>query len=84
MKVTKDDIKNKLLQYLNNQLTLEQLVAWSEKMVQEAEYDEKDFGLIRDILSRLGVADVKAFGLTWDDCSKILSSLGYQIKVAVV
>lgn len=84
MTVTKEDIKNQLLQYFNHQLTLDQLVDWAEKMVQEATYHEKDFGIIRDSLSRLGLADVKVFGLTWDDRSQILASLGYHVKVAVV
>jgi len=52
-------------------------------MVSEAEYNEKDFELIRDILDRLGLADVREFGLSWDDCYDYLSRLGYQVKVTV-
>jgi hypothetical protein len=32
---------------------------------------------------RLGVADVKAFGMTWEDCEDFLSKLGYRINLTV-
>lgn len=84
MKITREHIKTKLLQYLNHSITTEELVDWAEDAIQEAEYNSKDFDKIRDILSRLGLADVKEFGLTWDDCYNFLSALGYQVEVAVV
>ena len=34
--------------------------------------------------SVLGVADVKAFGLTWEDCEWFLSQLGYTVRIEVV
>jgi len=34
-------------------------------------------------VSRLGVADVKAFGLTWEDCEQFLKQLGYSVRVEV-
>ncbi len=83
MKVSKEDVANKILAYLNRSISLEQIVDWAEGMICEAEYDEKDFGLIRDILGHLGLADVKEFGLSWDDCYNYLSRLGYQVKVTV-
>jgi hypothetical protein len=33
------------------------------------------------ILARIGVADVKTFGLTWEDCDEIMRSLGYVLKI---
>ena len=83
MQVTKEELMSKLLDYLNHSITLQELVDWAENMVQEAEYDEKDYELIKRILVHLGVADVKQFGLTWDDCYEYLSALGYKVKVAV-
>lgn len=84
MKITREDIKTRLLQYLNHAITTEELVDWAENAVQEAEYDSNDFDKIRDILSRLGLADVREFGLTWDDCYNFLNTLGYRIEIAVV
>jgi len=83
MKVSKEDVASKILAYLNRSISLEQIVDWAEDMVSEAEYNERDFELIRDILSRLGLADVREFGLSWDDCYNYLSRLGYQVKVTV-
>ena len=39
---------------------------------------------IRDITSRLGLADIREFGLTWEDCEGYLSRIGYRAKVDVV
>ena len=36
---------------------------------------------VRDILARLGLADVKAFGLFWDDCNDYMKKLGYVLKI---
>ena len=84
MRVTREEIKTKLFQYLNRSITIQELVDWAENAVQEAEYEVKDFDTIRDILGRLGLADVKEFGLTWYDCYNFLNALGYRIKIAVV
>ncbi|MDO8951730.1 MAG: hypothetical protein Q7U86_03840 [Draconibacterium sp.] len=37
--------------------------------------------VVRDILARLGLADVKSFGLFWEDCNEIMQKLGYVLKV---
>ena len=74
---------DKILAYLNRSITLGQMVDWAEKIICEAEYDQKDFELIKEILSHLGVADVKEFGLSWDECSDYLSRSGYRVKVSV-
>ena len=47
----------------------------------DEEFDERDLDTIRDITSRLGLADVREFGLTWEDCEGFLSRLGYRTKV---
>jgi hypothetical protein len=83
MKVTKEEVASKILSYLNRSIELKQVVDWAENMICEAEYDEKDFELIKDVLSHLGLADVKEFGLSWDDCYSYLSRLGYRVKVSV-
>jgi hypothetical protein len=81
MKVTKEEVTNKILAYLNRSISLEQIVDWAEDMICEAEYEEKDFELIKDILGHLGLADVREFGLSWDDCYSYLSRLGYRVKI---
>jgi len=83
MFVTKDILTEKLTNYLNGQIPLNDLIDWAERMLCEANFDKKDFELIRDILARLGLADVKEFGLSWEDCREYLHRLGYTAKVSV-
>ncbi len=52
-------------------------------MMNEADFDSHDFEALRDVISRLGLADVKAFGMTWEDCEYFLSHPGYQVRVDV-
>jgi hypothetical protein len=46
-------------------------------------FDERYFDEIRTAIARLGVADVRAFGLTWEDCTQLLNSLGYSAHVEI-
>ena len=81
MKIGQEEVANKILSYLNHSISLEEMVDWAENMICEADYEERNFELIKSILGRLGLADVKEFGLSWDDCYNYLSQLGYQVKV---
>lgn len=83
MKVTRQEVARKLIDYLHHRITLAELVDWAEWAMMEADFDERDFETLRDIVSRLGLADVKAFGMTWDDCEDFLSRLGYRVSVMV-
>ena len=49
----------------------------------DQELEEKDCELLRDIISRIGLADVRAFGLTWEDCEDFSRGLGYKVSVTV-
>jgi len=48
------------------------------------QFEENGFETIRDITARLGLADVRQFGLTWEECADHLSRLGYQLKVDII
>jgi hypothetical protein len=39
------------------------VVSWAHDAFNEGEFDEADLGVIRDVVARLGLADVAAFGL---------------------
>ena len=69
--------------YLHHRLTLEELVEWAEQAMMEGEFEEGNFETLRDIVSRLGLADVREFGLAWEDCKEFLSRLGYQVRIEV-
>ena len=81
--ITRSNVANKIIDYLHHQIALADLVTWAEKAMREGDFDERDFETIRDIVSRLGIADVKAFGLTWEDCEDFLSRLGYEVSIQV-
>jgi hypothetical protein len=81
--ITNHTVAGKLGDYLCHRLTLAELVDWAEQAMMEEEFDEDHLEVVRDIVSRLGLADVRAFGLTWEDCETFLSRLGYQAHVEV-
>jgi hypothetical protein len=50
----------------------------------DGEFDPAHRPTIRDVVARIGVADVRAFGLTWEDYEQLLSQLGYSAQVRIV
>lgn len=84
MTITKQTVAEKLAAYMRHELALAQLVDWAERALQDGELAGPDTEAIRDVLARLGVADVRAFGLTWEDCEALLARLGYRARVEVV
>ncbi len=84
MFVTRKTVLEKLSAYLSHKLTLAELVDWAEQIMQEGDFDKKDYDTLRDIITRLGLADVRAFGLTWEDCEQFIHQLGYTLRVDIV
>lgn len=78
--ITKDDVSQKIFAYLNHSISNEELVNWAENAMMEEDVDEKNADVISATIARLGVADVKNFGLLWEDCEKLLKQLGYHIS----
>jgi len=81
MVITKNQVVEMLLKYINRQMNLSALVDWAEKMMLDADFEDNNFDVIRDVVSRIGLADVREFGLTWDDCYDFFHKLGYAVKV---
>jgi hypothetical protein len=81
MIVTRKTLAEMLIKYINRSIDLPSFISWAEDMMREAEFESGSFELIRDILARIGLADVREFGLTWDDCYDYLHKLGYNVKV---
>jgi hypothetical protein len=84
MLITKQTVDHKLAAYLHHEITLAQLVDWAENAMMDGEFAEKENAVLRAVVPRLGVADVRAFGLTWEDCEQFLNKLGYAARVDVV
>lgn len=83
MKITRKDVARKIADYLHHRIMLEELVDWAENVMMEADFESRNFEALRDVVSRIGMADVKAFGMTWEDCEHFLSRLGYKARVIV-
>jgi HD-like signal output (HDOD) protein len=82
--ITRETVAEKLAAYLRHDLSLAELVSWAESALMESEFDPAHFDTIRDAIARLGVADVRAFGLAWEDCEQLLARLGYSAQVSIV
>jgi hypothetical protein len=83
MLITKQTVADKIAAYLHHDITLADLVDWAERAMMDAEFEERSLPAIRSVVSRLGVADVRTFGLTWDDCEQLLQQLGFSARVRI-
>jgi len=83
MTITKDLVAGKLSDYLHHEMTLDQLVDWAETAMMEGEFDTASINPIRDVVGRIGLADVRAFGLAWVDCEAMLEELGYEVELTI-
>ena len=84
MKLTRQTAASQIAAYLHHELTLVEFVDWAENALMDGEFAEEDMSALCAVVSRLGVADVRAFGLTWEDCEALLHELGYSAQVDVV
>jgi hypothetical protein len=84
MTITKQTVANQIAAYLHHEITLAELVDWSEGVLLDGEIDENDTATIASVIARLGVADVRAFGLAWEDCEELLRRLGFTPRIQVV
>jgi hypothetical protein len=82
--ITRESVAIQLRDYLQHRITRAALVDWAERAVMDAEFEDGDIETIRDIIARLGLSDVREFGLTWEDCEGYLARLGYRAEVDVV
>ena len=84
MNITRKAVAEKVGAYLRGELPLAALVDWAEDVMREGGFDERDLVRIRNAVARLGLADVRTFGLTWEDCEQLLRGLGYHARVDIV
>ncbi len=83
MIITGEMVADRISAYLPGREKLTEIVSWAEEAMREEEFAEQDFTVIREVVARLGLADVAAFGLTWEDAVDMLSRLGYRAKVEI-
>ncbi len=83
MRITRKTVAEQLAAYLEGHRTLAEIVSWAHDAFNEGEFDDADFDVIRDVVARLGLADVAAFGLTWEDAVGMLARLGYRASISI-
>ena len=84
MCMTRETVAHKLAAYFHHELSLNDLVDWTQLSMLEGEFEDLHYDAIRDVVARLSLADVRVFGLTWEDCTTILKRLGYNARVEIV
>ena len=84
MTITKQTVAGKIAAYLHHEITLVQMVDWAENALLNGELAEADAETLAQVIARLGVADVRAFGLAWEDCEELLRKLGFSPRVEVL
>lgn len=83
MTITRNVVADKLAAYLHHEITQATLVDWAESAMMDAEFDDAEVEMISDVVGRLGLADVRAFGLTWEECEGMLKKLGFSVQLNI-
>ena len=84
MIITRQTVGEKLLAYLNRELTLAELVDWAENtFIDDILEPDEDVDMLNDILAYLAAADTSQFPLTWEVCADFLGRLGLNVQVSV-
>jgi hypothetical protein len=60
---------------MNHQITLVQLVDWAENKLMQGGFESGSEAIIKNVLAKLGLADVNNFGLLWEDCENLMLQL---------
>lgn len=82
MIITRAVVAEKLLAYLNGQISLAQLVDWAENTYVDDELQpEADIDRLDEIIGYLAAADTEHFPLTWEKCRTFLEHLGVNVAV---
>lgn len=76
MIITKQTVADTIAAYLHHVMTVAQLADWAEQALMDGEFAEEDAKVLSVAIGRLGVADVRAFGLAWEDCEVLLRKPG--------
>lgn len=80
MQITSNAVAQQVAAYLHRQISLSQLVDWAEQQMIEGDFESAG---VRDVVAQMGLADIRAFGLTWDDCDRLLRMLGFEATVQI-
>lgn len=81
--ITRQTVSGKLLAYLNEQISLAELVDWAENCFVTGGFGpDEDIDMLTDMY--LAGTDAKFFPLTWDVMLDFLKQLGSPVQVVPV
>lgn len=82
MLITRKTVGDKLLAYLNHEMTLAMLVDWAERtFMDDTLAPDSDVDLLNDVLMYIAAADTPQFPLTWEVCTDFMTRLGMAVPV---
>ena len=81
---TKKMVAGGLLSYLEGHTTLAELIDWAETTLLEGDFADSDLQLLTEVLGEIGLADVRNFGLAWEDCEVMLHKLGFRVELKML
>lgn len=83
--ITRQKVSATLLHYLNNEITLAELVDWAENSVGLSDFEpDEDIDMLMKIMMYLAGADTAYFPLTWDVLVEFFDQLGTPVKIVPV
>jgi hypothetical protein len=83
--ITRQTVSDKLLAYLNGDITLAELVDWAENCFVTGGFaPDEDIDLLTDIVMYIAGSDRPYFPLTWETVSDFLNRLGSPVKVVPI
>jgi hypothetical protein len=83
--ITRAVVTEKLLAYLNQQITLRELWEWAGLCLVDSEFaPEEDAEMLFDMVMYIAGAHHKYFPMTWDVITEFLGQLGVKVKVVEI
>jgi hypothetical protein len=80
--ITRQSVSEKLLAYLNSEITVAKLADWAKSCLIEGGFSpDEDIPVLRDMVSYLAHANSSDFPLTWDVCADFFRQLGISVRV---
>lgn len=81
--ITRAIVAKQIAAWLHHDLSLGELVEWAENALLREDLADDKPGELAEVVARLAAADVRNFGLSWEDCEQLLRQLGYVAHVEI-
>lgn len=84
MIITTQTTANQIQNYLQHNITLDELVNWAENVIMEGDFEQNNYQSLRDIVAKIGLGDSQGFGITWEELQSYLDKLGYKTRIEII